>query len=325
MIRTAYRDRVLAGIAAALGGHSPLRHIIRYHVGLEDESGGAFDGAGKLLRASLVLFFGEQFDASRNACLQAATALELVHNFSLIHDDIQDRDETRRGRPTVWVLHGVAEAINAGDLLHAIADQQACRAGPEVARWVTNATMDMIEGQSRDLAFEQRLVNLEEYLGMVDRKTGALLRCAFVLGAVVAGAGEATLEALNAAGAATGRAFQIRDDLLGVWGDGATFGKPVGSDIRRRKKAYPIAMAFSEAGTEDRNRLMEIYEREGVSDDDVDWVVGLMERMDIPGIGDRAVRRHVQDARTALEGLPLTSDGRNAINDLLDYLTRRNA
>jgi len=324
MIRTAYRDRVLCGVAAALQGTSPLYGILRYHVGLENEAGLPTDGAGKLLRSSLVLFFGEQFAARGDACLHAATALELVHNFSLIHDDIQDRDETRRGRPTVWALHGVAEAINAGDLLHAIADEEACRAGPNVAKRLIAATMEMIEGQSRDLAFEQRLVGLDEYLAMVDRKTGALLRCAFVLGAVVAGADDAVLDALDVAGAATGRAFQIRDDLLGVWGDDATFGKPVGSDIRRRKKAYPIALAFSKAGVEDCNRLAEIYDTAGVSDDDVEWVVALMERLDIPGIGDRAVDRHVNDARDALAGLPLSADGRKALFDLLDYLTRRN-
>ena len=169
------RGLLLEALRDALAAPSTLSALVRQHVGVEDDRGHPSDAAGKLLRPSLVLFVATQLGASREHAVPAAVALELVHNFSLVHDDIQDRDRTRRGRPTLWVAHGEAEAINAGDLLHAMAAREVARCGAAAAACLAQATVDMIEGQSLDLSYEGRFVAIDEYLAMIDRKTGALL------------------------------------------------------------------------------------------------------------------------------------------------------
>lgn len=307
----------------ALRGDTSLLRALRVHVGLEDDEGRSIDGMGKLLRPSLVLFVAEELGVSASAALPAAIGLELVHNFSLVHDDIQDQDRTRRGRATVWARHGVAEAINAGDLMHALSISVALRAGGEAAATLAAATAEMIEGQSLDLAFERRTAYVDEYLDMVDKKTGALLRCAFELGGIVAGAGAEIRGRLRSLGRAVGRAFQIQDDLLGVWGDGDVVGKPHGSDVRRRKKSYPVAASFSRAAAADRTRLESVYAKEPVPERDVHWVIETMERLGVRDDGAAAVRGYLAEAEAGLEALPLSAEGKGEARALLGYLAGR--
>lgn len=318
-----HRDGIEEGIRQVLDGSTNLLAILRYHAGLEGADGAPEKAMGKLLRPSLVLFTAEQLGATAEAALAPAVALELVHNFSLIHDDIQDCDRTRRGRPTVWAIHGVNEAINAGDLMMAIAVRNGLKAGARAAKILLHATEAMIEGQSRDLDFETRLVEVEEYLAMIDRKTGALLRCAFELGACVAGADDGVVDALRAMSLGIGRAFQIQDDLLGIWGNGDVFGKPQGSDIRRRKKSFPVAVAFERAKNAQRERLALIYAQETVSDDEVDWVIAAMEELGVREEGQRWVRQQLDDARRALDVLPFSEKGKEEMNGLIEYLAGR--
>ncbi len=310
-------------MAEALRGDTPLLRELRVHVGLEDEGGRAIDGMGKLLRPSLVLFVADELGALTSEALPAAVGLEFVHNFSLVHDDIQDQDRTRRGRPTVWARCGIPEAINAGDLLHAIATRVVLRAGGEAAAALAAAAVEMIEGQSLDLAFEKRSATVDEYLRMVDQKTGALLRCAFELGGIVAGADAGVRERLASLGRAVGRAFQIQDDLLGVWGNGDTIGKPRGSDVRRRKKSFPAAAAFSRAAAADRARLEAIYASEPVSEPDVRWVIETMERLGVRDEGGAKVREYLAEANAGLESLPLSPKGKGEARSLFVYLAGR--
>lgn len=318
-----YRTATEEGIAKALAGSTSLLSILRYHAGLEGVDGKPEKAMGKLLRPSLVLFTAEQLGASVDSALPAAVALELVHNFSLIHDDIQDCDRTRRGRPTVWALHGVNEGINAGDLMLSIAVRTALTTGTETADILLRATEQMIEGQSRDLDFETRPVAVDEYLEMIDRKTGALLRCAFELGASLAGAGLDVARQLAAMSLGIGRAFQIQDDLLGIWGNGDLLGKPKGSDIRRRKKSFPVAVAFERADAPQRERLAAVYAQSHVSEDDVAWVIGQLEDLDVRAEGEKWVRGQLDDARVALAEIPFDDEGRQEMNELIDYLAGR--
>ena len=318
-----HRIALLEGLRGALAGSSPLSVIVRRHVGIEDEGGADADGAGKLLRPCLVLFAAEELGARRAAALPAAVALELVHNFSLVHDDIQDRDRTRRGRPTLWAVHGEAEAINAGDLLHAIAFREIARCGSSASSCLAEATIDMIEGQSLDLSYEGRFVSIDEYLTMVDRKTGALLRCALELGGIMSAADDAVCLSLRELGMALGRAFQIQDDALGIWGDGSVVGKPQGSDVRRRKKSFPAVWAFGRADSADRRKLESIYSGESVGEADVAWVVALMERLGAPAAAAAAVRNHLADAAECLGRVPFSTSGRVDIDELISYLAGR--
>lgn len=322
-ILTTYRAGIQEGLKSALAGGSRLRSILRYHAGLEDEAGRPADATGKFLRPSLVLFIATQLGADIEQAMPAAIGLELIHNFSLIHDDIQDADRTRRGRPTVWTVWGTNEAINAGDLMQAIAVSCALRAGSDVAGVLLAATDEMIEGQSLDLGFESRQATLDEYLRMIDRKTGALLRAAFTLGGVVAGADASVRRTLLILGSSIGRAFQIQDDLLGVWGDSGVVGKPCGSDIRRGKKSYPTILAFERARDEELSLLESIYARDEVTDEDVAWVMALMNRHRIRETGQQTVRSHLEESESALDALGLSPAGRNDMNELLEYLAGR--
>ena len=317
------RVRLLDGLRDALAGSSSLLRIVRQHVGIEDAAGGAVDGAGKLLRPSLVLFVAEELGARLDEALPAAVALELVHNFSLVHDDIQDRDRTRRGRPTVWVSHGEAMAINAGDLLYAIAFREIARCGGAAVACLAEATIDMVEGQSLDLSFERRFVTIDEYMAMIDRKTGALLRCAFELGAIVAGADDGARRALRDLAMVLGRAFQVQDDVLGIWGDGDVVGKPQGSDVRRRKKSFPVASAVALAGPADRCRLEKIYSAEPVAETDVTWVILLMERLGVPAAAAGTVRETLAQAAGCLGRIQLSATGRGEMDALINYLAGR--
>ena len=318
-----HRVVLLDGLRSALSGSSPLSVIVRRHVGIEDEKGDGADGAGKLLRPCLVLFAAEELGARPGAALPAAVALELVHNFSLVHDDIQDRDRMRRGRPTLWAVHGEAEAINAGDLLHAIAFREIVRCESVAAACLADATIDMIEGQSLDLSYEGRFVSIDEYLTMVDRKTGALLRCALELGGIVSEADDDVRLSLRELGMALGRAFQIRDDALGIWGDGSVVGKPQGSDVRRRKKSFPAVWTFERANSADRRKLESIYSGESMGEADVALVVALMERLGAPAAAADAARNHLADAVECLGRVPFSTKGRAEIDDLIDYLGGR--
>ena len=189
-------------------------------------------------------------------------AVELVHNFSLLHDDLMDGDVERRHRPTVWTLWGPSAALIAGDALSTLAIDVLLRtpnpAAPAAAAALVEATSEMIAGQADDLAFEaRRSVSVEECMGMSTAKTGALLGCAASIGAILAGAPPTTVQALRDFGRHLGVAFQAVDDLLGIWGDPATTGKPIGNDIRQRKKSMPLVAALA-AGDDEARELESI-------------------------------------------------------------------
>jgi geranylgeranyl diphosphate synthase type I len=203
---------------------------------------------GKYLRAGLALLSANAAGADEQVGLAGALAIELIHNFSLIHDDIIDRDEDRRHKPTVWAKYGVGPALIAGDALSNLAfqllleDPSALRV--RAARRLADATQAMITGQAEDIASEQQpSLSVEECLRMEAGKTGALLACAASIGAVLAGADDSVVDALSAYGQHLGVAFQATDDMLGVWGDPSVTGKPVGNDLRLRKKTLLISIA----------------------------------------------------------------------------------
>jgi geranylgeranyl diphosphate synthase type I len=321
-----YRERIEGGLSHALQGDAPLRSLLRYHVGLEDENGSAARATGKLLRPSLVLFIADQLDGDLEAALASAVGLELIHGFSLIHDDIQDQDRLRRGRPAVWTICGIEQAINAGDLMHALAISSALRSSPSAADCLIRATQEMIEGQSHDLEFERRDVTSTEYLAMIDRKTGALLRCAFELGGIAAGVNSDVRTTLTELGQAVGRAFQIQDDLLGIWGVDDVLGKATGSDIRRRKKSLPIVLLFERASGDDAATLSRLY-RDGGSNDiaaeDVAWVVDRLDALDIRASCEETIRRHHTAALDRLADLPFTDEACGRLRELVEFLARR--
>src|SRR5207249_5749814 len=241
-----------------------MRRIAGYHLGWWDENGRRVQtGGGKSIRPALVLVAAEAAGGRATPAVGAAVAVELVHNFSLLHDDVMDRDLTRRHRPTAWTVFGVAEAILAGDLLLSLAlDVIAASEHPgatQGARMLNAAVLNMIHGQSTDMSFEDRSdVALSECLSMIGRKTGALLGCACALGASFGGGTPDQVDHLRRFGEQVGIAFQLVDDLLGIWGDPARTGKPVYSDLYNHKKSAPIVAALS-SSTPAGRELAELY------------------------------------------------------------------
>ena len=230
---------------------SSMLRIAGYHFGWWNEHGHPerLDG-GKAIRPTLALLSAQAVGAAAAAALPAAVAVELVHNFSLVHDDVMDGDLTRRHRRTAWSVFGINAAILLGDSLLTLAlDVLAASGHPaamEGTRMLSAAVQDLVEGQCADLEFEQRgQVEPSECVRMAERKTGALMACACAIGACFGGGNPEQVERLRRFGAHLGLAFQHVDDLLGIWGDPATTGKPVHSDLRSRKKSLPAVAALA--------------------------------------------------------------------------------
>jgi len=217
-----------------------LQRVIGHHLG----------AGGKYVRATLALLSARAAGVSERVGLPGAIAIECVHNFSLIHDDIIDGDVERRHVATVWAKFGIGPALIAGDALSALAFQLLLDAPTEervhAAQRLADATQAMIVGQAEDIASEEELsLTVEECRRMEAGKTGALLSCAASIGAVLAGASDVLVENLSRYGEHLGLAFQAVDDILGVWGDPSVTGKPVGNDLRLRKKTLPVAIAYA--------------------------------------------------------------------------------
>ena len=332
-----HHDGIQAEMEAVFEGRSlPIYDYARYALGWIDQRGEPADAAGKGARGALCMLAAEAVSADPEALARArcaAAAVELVHNFSLVHDDVQDRDEERRGRPTVWKIWGVAQAINAGDALRELADAALRRAAlhgvtpdriVEADRRLNAATLRMIEGQYLDLTFEQRTdVSVAEYAEMVECKTGAMMGVSLALGALFAGAEPGRCDAFQRAGERLGRCFQLRDDWLGVWGDAAELGKSTDSDIRRKKKAHPALYAIERAAAPARRRLLEIYARESLSDADVGEVRSLFAEAGAAEATDAAMREERAAFERALAGCDPGPRARRDLIELADFTIDR--
>jgi len=244
-----------------------MRLVSGYHFGWWDERGRATEAdRGKAIRPALVMLGAAAVGDSTAAAVPAAVAIELVHNFSLLHDDVMDGDTTRRHRPTAWSVFGTSAAILAGDALLTLAlDVLAATGGPVASdglRMLSAAVQDLVAGQSADTEFEKRAeVEVPECVRMAEHKTGALLGCAAALGGLFGGGSPRQVDLLRGFGMRLGLAFQFVDDLLGIWGDPAATGKPVHSDLRNRKKSLPVVVALASdtpAGLE----LRSLYSRD---------------------------------------------------------------
>ena len=308
--------------------------MLRYYMGWVDVEGNPCRATeGKALRPTLCLFACEATGGSINQAMPAAVALEFIHNFSLIHDDIQDQDETRHHRPTLWAIWGVPQALVAGNVLRVIADTSLERLVDEgvdveqslrVIGLLTDAYLRMIEGQYLDLSYEGRPdIGIRDYMAMISRKTGALIRSAMNLGAAIGTRDAATAEAFHACGKSLGYVFQIRDDVLGVWGDEQTTGKPVGADIRRKKNSLPVVYAMSEAQGQDKRMLMGLYQREHLGDEDIATVLEIMERVRVREYAQRLAQEHCDMAVEALNAVELSPGARQEVEDLAHFLLVR--
>jgi geranylgeranyl diphosphate synthase type I len=309
-----------------------IRGVVAYHFGWVDADGS--DGEahrGKAIRGTLAVLSAEAVGAPAVEGVPGALAVEFVHNFSLLHDDVMDGDTERRHRPTAWTVFGSSAAILAGDALLALAfetllDVDPVRAQP-AGRSLAAATQHLIVGQVGDLEFERRLdVTLDECVEMAAGKTASLMACSASIGAYLAAAPADDVRALEVFGYEVGLAFQLVDDLLGIWGEPASTGKPVGADLRARKNSLPVVAAMN-SGTAAGAELRSLYGSGALNPEaDDDAVARAAALVDEAGGRTWAVdesKRRLESACEALAGADLDKPATQLLIQIAQYVTAR--
>lgn len=313
---------------------APFYGMMHYHLGWADaQFRPSRQDTGKRLRPVLCLLAAKAAGGDPSRALPAAAALELLHNFSQIHDDIEDGDEERRHRTTVWRLWGIPQALNAGDGMMSLVYLAILRLGQAgVLAETTCAVMEafsqmyrmLCEGQFLDIAFESYpVVSLEEYLAMIRRKTASLIATSCQIGAMLATQDRKTIQALQRFGENLGMAFQVVDDILGIWGEAQVTGKPVANDIRQRKKTLPIVHALADSGPLGRE-LGELYRGGDLGEKEVERVRQILAHLGSPGFcRERAGAFHSIAIKALEEAILPDEEAQAELIALADYLLAR--
>ena len=317
--------RQIVDTTAALD-HGFLREMFSYHLGWVGEN--AEMARGKQIRPLLVMLCGMNEGMKAELLLPAAASVELIHNFSLIHDDIQDNSDTRRGRETVWVKWGVPQAINTGDAMFTLSYEammglMARGIKPEVVtqcvRVLTETNLMLTKGQHMDIAFEkEESVGVETYQEMIEGKTAALVQASCQLGAILAEVGKEKIQNYAAFGKHVGIAFQLRDDYLGIWGDDQKTGKSVQSDFLERKKTYPILYAWEKS-----EAFRALWAKDAFSKEDM---IAMANEMINCGAMDAVLdvfQTHEKEAVRILNEISPSDEYRGVFDELIEMLSVR--
>ena len=312
-----------------------LNGIISYHFGWVDQNfqPATFD-SGKRLRPTLCLLVFEALTGGYKDALPAAASIEMIHNFTLLHDDIEDGDLERRGRPTAWTIWGKPLAINTGDFLYTLAFQclsqlQSSRFEPRkifaVQRLIYQACLDLTIGQDLDLRFEQlRDVTIEMYLDMIYKKTGALLEAAVRTGAMLGTSDEEVINNYGDFARNMGIAFQVRDDMLGIWGDSAKTGKSADNDLRRKKKTLPIIYMLSKAAGSRKEKLLALYAgAEVLTDTQIAFVRESLDWAGAYQFTQNAADTYIDNAFAALGKIDLSNQPQQDLERIAKFLIDR--
>lgn len=292
-----------------------------------------FSAGGKRLRPCLLLLSCEAVGGRAEDALEAAAAIEILHTFTLIHDDVMDRDEMRRGVRTVHVLWGIPMAIIAGDALFAkvfeALSENVRKLGlpaekaVEIFRTISVASFEICQGQAMDMLMAQKeRVSEAEYLRMVSGKTGALLDASMKIGAIIGGGKDREISALSIFGRKIGIAFQIRDDVLGITGEESKFGKPVGSDIREGKRTLPIIYALRRLPPEKRKTVESVLGKGKISRKKLEEVVKLLEECGAIEYSSKLAQNLVNEAKEELSAIR-DSRAKETLLALADFVITR--
>jgi len=286
-------------------------------------------GGGKRLRPVIAMLSCEAVGGKNNDSIPFAVAVELVHNFTLLHDDIMDKDELRRGMKTTHVVFGEPRTIIAGDALFALAYEEILKLKikPEKLKILLKDFSVMVreiaEGQDMDIDFEKRKdVSEKEYLEMVGRKTARIIKTAAMGGAMIGNGTAKQIEKLAEYGRLVGVGFQIWDDVLGLVGDPKRTGKPVGNDIRRGKKTLIVVHGLSHANEEDRKTLLNIIGKKGISDEEVKNAVEILRKTNSVDYAKNMALNLVEKAKENLNVLP-DSDSKQVLSMVAEYCVGR--
>lgn len=328
-----YLPALEAELRELLSSPSPLYahqySMVQYHMGWLDADLTPREGkAGKRVRPLLLLLSCEAAGGKPDLAMPAAVAVEVLHNFSLLHDDIEDASDTRRGVPTVWSRWGAPLAINAGDGLYALAHVALtnlvavgvpAHRALDAMRIFSETCLDLTHGQHLDMLFEHRLrVGVDEYELMIRGKTAALVAASAQLGALVAGVDEPAIDAYRQFGFHLGLAFQIRDDILGIWGDAAATGKSVSIDIETRKKTLPVVF-----GLERSQILREWYASGPPKPDRAKHIAQILEELDARHMAEEAAAKHHRLSLEALDRSGAAGQAGEALYELASSLLTR--
>jgi geranylgeranyl diphosphate synthase type I len=303
--------------------------MMHYHLGWVDQSFRPVNGwGGKRLRPVMCLLAHEATGGDWRQALPAAASVEIVHNFSLAHDDIEDGDEMRRHRDTLWKVWGVPQALAVGDGLFALAYtamERLLQRGVSVTRYLEalealdRCGLSLIEGQYLDLCFEERVqITEDEYLEMVRGKTAALLGCATEIGALLATDNRLMVDRYRRFGQYLGLAFQMADDILGIWGDSKQTGKPVGSDLLRRKKTLPVIYALERSAA-----FQERYSGVDPDEDDLAKLLAVLDEVEARAHTERLADEYKELALQELDHAGLRNEAQVRLRTLAEFLTER--
>jgi geranylgeranyl diphosphate synthase, type I len=310
-----------------------LYNMMKYHMGWIDTEGNLTQSnSGKFLRATLCLLAAVSTGSDYKKALPIAASIELIHNFSLIHDDIQDGDRKRRHRPTVWTIWGKPQAINAGTAMKVLAnlsvfrlEQQAVSPEKqlEVFKLLDESCLKMLEGQYLDISFEDRdEVDLDEYIDMIDKKTASLIEGALQIGAVI-NIDKEKIAPFKKFGNYLGLAFQIRDDILGIWGSVDKTGKPSANDLRKKKKSFPIVYSFCESKGELKNKLKKIYAQKKIDEPSVKQILSYFDALGVYDYCEQKCRHYYDLAVREIKNLPIDKKSSKHFEDISKFLIIR--
>lgn len=301
-------------------------HMLTYHLGWEDEAAGRM-ASGKRIRPLLVLLTAAAAGSEWQRALPAAAAVELVHNFSLIHDDIQDNSPLRRGRPTVWKKWGIAQAVNAGDAMLTLAHMALLRLKETTSATITlqaahiihETCLHLTQGQYLDIAYESQAdLTVDAYWPMVNGKTAALLSACTELGALVAEADDKIRSSYRQFGHFLGLAFQVQDDLLGIWGDTALTGKSAKSDLVTGKKSLPVLHGLSQNGS-----FAKRWAKGPITVEEVPTLADLLDNEGSRDYTEARANRLIIDALHALDEAQPIGEAGEGLKTLVNQLLHR--
>jgi geranylgeranyl diphosphate synthase type I len=331
---TSYRDTVRVELKKVIDScPSVLRNMLRYHMGWQDEHGHSCSReSGKYIRSTLCLLSCQAVGGDTSQVMPAAAAVELIHNFSLIHDDIEDASDERHHRPTVWKLWGQSQAINAGDAMLTLAYLALLRLkergiiDEKIAsstKMLSLACLELCEGQYLDVGYENRLdITIEDYLDMAAKKTAALFAASTSLGAYLGSEDSKLVDFFHLFGKELGIAYQIYDDILGIWGIEESTGKSVG-DIYQRKKTLPVVYGLQNSKGEARERLEKLYSQKSIEDDDVAEVTEILDHLGAKDYAENLAEQYYRKALAQLEATGLDTSRQAPLKDTACFLLKR--
>ena len=335
-ILTKYASDVEETIKGLVNETPPfIRDIISYHFGWVDQHFQPVDSQrGKMLRPTISLLVFEAITGRYKEALPVAAAIEMIHNFSLLHDDIEDNDVERRGRPTAWTIWGQPRVINIGDYLFSLAYKTLYQLDPDkippdrifaVFCLINEACLKLTEGQDLDLQFETlQEVSTEMYLDMVSKKTGALIEAAILSGAKLATSDEHIIKNYYDFARNISLAFQIRDDVLGIWGDTAKTGKSVVNDLRKKKKTLPVIYTLDKSSSARREKLERYYSNpEPLSGAEIEFVRECLEWAHARNYAQSVADDYRQKAFAALDKIGATNQAQTELKMITEFLISR--